>query len=302
VDDQDANVQLLENMLRETGYLHITTTTDPHDVYKLHHDNHYDLILLDLEMPGMSGFEVMQELNKNSNQSRVPILVITAHHGQSVSSLDAGAKDFIRKPFDLRETKTRIHNLLESHLRFKELEAYSREQETLALHDELTGLPNRRLLEERMHLAIAHVRRNNFSMGVLYLDLDGFKLVNDTYGHDAGDALLTMVAMRLRESVREEDTVARLCGDEFVILLLDLNLDNNVNKLVNKLIGILSEPYSIKGHDIHITASIGVSIYPANGDKVEMLMESADMAMYKAKRAGKNSFCIAASNVIPAAG
>jgi diguanylate cyclase (GGDEF)-like protein len=293
VDDQNANVQLLEIMLHEAGYLNISTTTDPHEVSKLHSVNNYDLILLDLEMPGMNGFEVMANLQEINKNNPVPILVITAHQAQSVSALGAGAKDFISKPFALKETKIRIHNVLDSHLQYKKLETYSREQESLALHDALTGLSNRRLLKDRMNLAIAHGRRNNFSMGVLYIDLDGFKQVNDTYGHETGDALLSSVAKRLVEAVRGEDTVSRLSGDEFVIVLLDVNHDNDVSNLVSKLVKTIAEPYFIKGHKLKITASIGVALYPTHGTDVESLITSADQAMYAAKKAGKNGFRVA---------
>ena len=293
VDDQNANVKLLEIMLQEAGYLNVSTTTDPLKVSKLHDENNYDLILLDLEMPGMNGFEVMANLKEINKNNPVPILVITAHQAQSVPALNAGAKDFISKPFALKETKLRIHNVLDSHLQYKKLETYSREQESLALHDALTGLSNRRLLNDRMNFAIAHGRRNNFSMGVLYLDLDGFKQVNDTYGHDTGDVLLSMVAKRLVESVRGEDTVARLSGDEFVIVLLDVNHNNDVSNLVSKLVKTIAEPYFIKGHKLKITASVGVALYPTHGSTVEALIACADQAMYTAKKAGKNGFQVA---------
>lgn len=293
VDDQNANVKLLEIMLQEAGYLNVSTTTDPLKVSKLHDENNYDLILLDLEMPGMNGFEVMANLKEINKNNPVPILVITAHQAQSVPALNAGAKDFISKPFALKETKIRIHNVLDSHLQYKKLETYSQEQESLALHDALTGLSNRRLLIDRMNFAIAHGRRNNFSMGVLYLDLDGFKQVNDTYGHDTGDLLLSSVAKRLVESVRGEDTVARLSGDEFVIVLLDVNHNNDVSNLVSKLVKTVAEPYFIKGHKLKVTASVGVALYPTHGSTVEALLSCADQAMYTAKKAGKNGFKVA---------
>lgn len=293
VDDQQENVRLLVQMLRDAGYLNITSTTDPYTVCDLYRKNHHDLILLDLHMPGMDGFKVMEKLKEAETGSYIPVLVITAQPYHNLRALDSGARDFISKPFDLREAKTRIHNLLESRLLHKKLEYYNRELESLALHDPLTGLPNRRLLMDRLSLSLAHVRRNDFSMAVIYLDLDGFKQINDTLGHDAGDTLLCMVATRLVQSVRQEDTVSRLGGDEFVIVLWDLNHDNNVSNLVLKLIEAVSQPYSIKGHGVSVTASIGASIFPLHGDNAETLMELADKAMYEAKRAGKNNYRIA---------
>src|SRR4030066_132008 len=217
VEDQEANVQLLEEMLREAGYRCITSTMDPHAVCALHRDNRYDLILLDLQMPGMDGYQVMEGLKEIETDAYLPVLVITAQPGHKLRALNAGAKDFISKPFDLMEAKTRIYNMLEVRLLYKQLEQYSRALESMALHDALTGLPNRRLLMDRLSLAIAHAHRNKRPMAVMYLDLDGFKQINDTLGHDAGDKLLSQVAARLVAAVRQEDTVARMGGDEFVI-------------------------------------------------------------------------------------
>ena len=125
VDDQDANVRLLQRLLGETGYAHVTSTTTPQDVAALHRENRYDLILLDLQMPGMDGFEVMECLKANEADSYLPVIVLTAQPAHKLRALQAGAKDFISKPFDLLEVKTRIHNMLEVRLLHKRLAAYN---------------------------------------------------------------------------------------------------------------------------------------------------------------------------------
>lgn len=125
VDDQEANVQLLEQVLREAGYRRIASTMDPYAVCALHRDNQYDLILLDLQMPGMDGFQVMEGLKEIETGSYVPILVITAQRGHKLRALASGPKDFVAKPFDLVEVKTRIHNMLEVRLLYKQLEHYN---------------------------------------------------------------------------------------------------------------------------------------------------------------------------------
>ncbi|MDO8450306.1 MAG: diguanylate cyclase [Rhodoferax sp.] len=292
VDDQEANVQLLEQMLRQAGYRCLTSTMDPHAVCDLHRVNQYDLILLDLQMPDMDGFQVMEGLKEDKLGGYLPVLVITAQPGHKLRALASGAKDFISKPFDLMEARTRIHNMLEVRLLYKQLEDSNRALESLALHDPLTGLPNRRLLMDRIALAIAHAHRNKGNMAVMYLDLDGFKQINDTLGHDAGDALLGLVAARLVGAVRQEDTVARVGGDEFVIALPQLSHGDDVADLVSKVIQAVSQPYSIQGRGVDVTASVGVSVYPTHGDNVETLMKSADLALYAAKRAGKNDYRI----------
>ena len=133
VDDQQANVQLLEQMLREVGYRCVTSTMDSHTVCALHRVNHYDLILLDLQMPGMDGFQVMEGMKKIKTDSYLPVLVITAQPGHKLRALQAGAKDFVSKPFDLVEVKTRIHNMLEVRLLYKELENYNKVLEQTVL-------------------------------------------------------------------------------------------------------------------------------------------------------------------------
>jgi two-component system cell cycle response regulator len=292
VDDQQSNVLLLEGMLREAGYACVASTNNPYAVCELYRKNHYDLILLDLQMPGMDGFQVMEDLKAVETDGYLPILVITAQPGHKLRALTSGA-DFVSKPFDLLEAKTRIHNMLEVRLLYKHLEHYSLEMESLAMHDALTGLPNRRLLMDRLSLSITHAHRNKRTMAVMYLDLDGFKQVNDTLGHDAGDKLLNMVAARLAAAVRQEDTVARLGGDEFVIALWELIHADGLARLVSKVIQAVSQPYVINGHTVSVTTSVGVSIYPTHGDDADTLMKNADLALYEAKRAGKNDYRIA---------
>ncbi|WP_220637228.1 response regulator [Georgfuchsia toluolica] len=126
VDDQESNISLFEQLLSEAGYMHVTSTMDPTEVCALHRKNRYDLILLDLQMPGMDGFQVMEGLKTNIADSYLPVIVITAQPGHKLRALDAGAKDFISKPFDLIEVKTRIHNMLEVRLLYKKLEDYNK--------------------------------------------------------------------------------------------------------------------------------------------------------------------------------
>ena len=166
---------------------------------------------------------------------------------------------------------------------------YQQALEHQANHDSLTGLANRNLLRDRIEQAIAWAKRNGHVIGVMLLDLDHFKLVNDASGHSAGDALLQEVAHRLLSSVRETDTVARLGGDEFVIILTDLPQADDVDQIAEKILSTLARPIEVMGRDVFVTASIGVSIYPRDGDHGEILLRYADMAMYRVKEHGRNS-------------
>ncbi|OIQ99156.1 cyclic di-GMP phosphodiesterase Gmr [mine drainage metagenome] len=159
----------------------------------------------------------------------------------------------------------------------------------LAHHDPLTELPNRSLLFDRMNKALTGARRYDKRFAVLFLDLDGFKPINDRCGHDIGDAVLREVARRLSAKVRDSDTVSRHGGDEFVILVPELAEPEQVTQLGVKLLAIIAETYRIAGLELNLTASIGISVYPEDGEDIDSLMKNADSAMYRAKNAGRNT-------------
>ncbi|MGC2165796.1 MAG: diguanylate cyclase, partial [Gallionella sp.] len=168
----------------------------------------------------------------------------------------------------------------------KELE---REIEYMAYHDVLTDLPNRVLFQDRMQQAITQSKRDKGKFALLFIDLDGFKHINDTHGHAAGDRLLQMAAERLRGCVREGDTVSRLSGDEFTVLLLDVTTREGLQRVTDMFLEKIGEPYDLGGFSENITASIGVSLYPEHATGAEKLMSYADQAMYLAKQSGKNN-------------
>jgi diguanylate cyclase (GGDEF)-like protein/PAS domain S-box-containing protein len=170
----------------------------------------------------------------------------------------------------------------------------------MALHDSLTGLPNRVLLEDRLTQAIAFARRNQKSVAVLMLDLDRFKNVNDSFGHYVGDRLLEAVSVRLQAALRECDIVARLGGDEFVIGLSMVESNRDVETVAHKVLTALSEPFEIESHTLQISASAGISMYPANGENSEALLQFADAAMYESKKNGRNIYCFFAPELTQA--
>ena len=353
VDDQEANVRLLDLMLNRAGYTSITSTMDPQTVYEMHRQNHYDLILLDLQMPIMDGFQVMEGLKELELDSYLPVMAITAQPGHKLSALKRGAKDFISKPFDRVEVLTRIHNMLEVRLLYSELKrhrlvleqamqelrevgaglrameaALSREKAALdvqvlqlqqanarlvittteahklaeevqtgkvqlnhlAHHDVLTDLPNRLLLNDRLVQAIALARRQSQQLALMFLDLDHFKHINDSLGHAIGDQLLRSVANRLGASVRSSDTVCRQGGDEFVILLADVEHAKDAVLCAQKILAALSASHLIDQLELYVTVSIGISIYPDDAQDADTLLKNADTAMYYAKAGGRNNY------------
>ena len=292
VDDKEANILLLERMLRGAGYDSIASTINPGKVCGQHREHGYDLILLDLNMPDMDGFQVMEGLKEIETESYLPVLAITAQPDHKLRALKIGAKDFISKPFEQAEVLMRVHNMLEVRLLHQATRNHGKLLESLALHDPLTGLANRRLLTDRMAMALVHARRNKSAMALVFLDLDGFKHINDTLGHGVGDILLQMVAQRLLATVREEDTVARLGGDEFIVALWHVSDGDYAATVALKVIEAVAQPYDIEGKPISITVSAGVAVYPVHGEDAETLMKSADLALYQAKHAGKNAYRI----------
>jgi len=293
VDDCADNIDLMLEILRDAGYSNVSSTMLPEQVCGLHRQHCYDLILLDLQMPELNGFQVMKGLKEIEQDGYLPVLALTAQPSFKIAALEAGARDFISKPFDLLEVHKRIHNMLEVRLLYKELAQYSKQQQELALHDPLTGLPNRRLLEDRIATNLQHAARHQHKAAVMYLDLDGFKAINDTYGHACGDEILKLVAGRLVGSSRKEDTVARVGGDEFVIVLGEVGSLADAQEPASKLIEVVSEPYQVGALTLKLSTSIGIALYPDHADNVQALIEKADRALYDAKRGGKNRHCAA---------
>ena len=185
---------------------------------------------------------------------------------------------------DLRQTMQRLQQAI---MRVKNSEANFTH---LAQHDALTNLPNRLLVSDRVEQAIGQARRYQRRAALLFLDLDNFKTINDSLGHDAGDQLLKDVAARLQDAVREMDTVSRQGGDEFLIVLTDVADLDDISTVAKHVLHAMSQPFSLKGMQIVTSVSIGAALYPEDGDDFSALLKHADLAMYQAKAAGRNAF------------
>ena len=238
-----------------------------------------DAILLDGIMPRMDGFALCTELKRHSDWKNIPILMVTAleDRGSIERAFEAGAIDFIAKPIHFPVLSRRLNRIIEAY----------RAQHTswqLAFIDSLTGLPNRRLFLENAERAIERAITKPRKLAILFLDLDRFKYINDTLGHEAGDTLLSTVSQRLRSCVRVCDCVARFGGDEFAILLDDLPSTEVISSVAQKIFRCLATPVDIKGYQIVTTASIGISVYPDDAPDISTLLRRADAAMYRAKR------------------
>ncbi len=300
VDDTRANLVALQTLLKGVDAEIITADSGEEAITTAAANaEHLALILLDVQMPGIDGFEVARALSKSEQTHSIPIIFITANQDDEhlEQAYLAGAVDYLQKP--IRKTtlvsKTRVFLDLWS-LRFGlELEVENRRAaehrvEHLATHDPLTNLPNRRGLFEELNELIYRSRRYRYSSAVVYIDLDGFKHVNDHFGHEAGDLLLTTLAANFKHIVRQTDTVARIGGDEFIVLITDIDGETTLITKIEMLLQAASQPVEFRGHRISVSASIGIAMYPEHGDAAETLLHHADQAMYQAKHHGKNTF------------
>lgn len=311
VDDNPANLLVIRRVLAKLE-VDVVEAACGNDALRATLDDEFALILLDVYMPDINGFEVAEILSQEETTRQTPIIFVTATYADDVHRLKGygfGAVDYMAKPLEMTILLSKVQVFLELYRhrvalrdalselsernRQLELEVEQRrqmEQEMrhLAMHDMLTGLPNRTLFMDR--LATAHTRalRHKGMFALVYVDVDRFKDVNDTWGHAAGDAMLVELASRLRESLRENDTVARLGGDEFALVLEELE-DVNAGRLrLERLQAALQTPMAYQHEDqqvnLIIAASIGLAVYPQDGADVGTLLHAADQAMYLTKR------------------
>jgi two-component system, cell cycle response regulator len=296
VDDMVANVDLLHHMLRSAGYTSVTSTNNPFEVCDLHRANQYDLILLDLMMPGMDGFQVMEGLKKIELEGYLPVLVITGQVELKLRALQSGAKDVISKPFEKVEILARIYNMLEIRLLNREATNQSKILEQLVqdlqkqiITDPLTNLFNRRFLQEYLPREVAKAKRVAGSFAVLMIDLDFFKRINDIFGHEAGDIVLKNVAILLKNSIRESDVACRYGGEEFVLVLSEVSTDGAGKKAEGIREAVMDLALAIRQKSLgRVSSSIGVAVYPDHGVDMDSLLRAADEALYEAKENGRN--------------
>jgi diguanylate cyclase (GGDEF)-like protein len=243
-----------------------------------------DVILSDLNLPDSPRVETFFKLKLHVPE--IPIVVLSgfADEEMSLKAVRAGAQDYL--------VKGKIDgNILERSLLFA-IERKKAEDiiNTLAYHDSLTGLPSRTLFNDRFAMAMADSKRNDKKTAVIILDLDHFKNVNDNFGHDVGDDLLKEVSGRLTSILRQTDTVCRMGGDEFALLISDASLKEMIEEVGQRILAAIGKPFSLHGVKAWISASLGIAIYPQDGENLETLFRHADIAMYEVKKVGRNNY------------
>ena len=302
VDDEIQNRRLLEALLQPEGYLTVCAANGE-EALALIANHPPDLILLDVMMPGMDGYQVANALKADPATSAIPIIMVTAPIDRSarLAGLEAGAEEFLTKPVDRAELWVRVRNLLrlkafsdflKNHNAILEQQVQERTEELMRLahYDPLTGLLNRTLFCETLRTTLVQAFEKEWMVAVLFIDIDHFKNVNDTLGHPLGDELLRQFGHRLLECVRARDVVSRLGGDEFALLLVIQGGQQGIAIAIAKILRVLRAPFDLDGHEVTVTASIGVTLHPDDASDPETLLKYADTAMYQAKHAGRNTF------------
>ncbi|HEX8101770.1 MAG TPA: diguanylate cyclase, partial [Solirubrobacteraceae bacterium] len=283
VDDRPENLLALEAILEPLGENLVRAESGEAALRAMLHQE-FAVILLDVQMPGMDGYETAALIKSRERTRHVPIIFLTAIDTDDRAArrgYGAGAVDYLFKPFDPVVLRSKVSV-------FIDLYHLKREAEDLAhraLHDPLTGLPNRVLFRDRLEIALARTRRLPSSVGVFYIDLDGFKPVNDSLGHEAGDELLVELAARLRTVLRPADTVARLGGDEFAVLSDAIDGPVAAADIAERVIAAISQPFDVARGRAHVTGSVGIALAGQPSDP-EALLRAADQSMYAAKGAG----------------
>ena len=241
------------------------------------------LVILDLSLPDSFGLDTFAKVYAHA--PAVPIIVLTGNDDDSLalSAVKGGAQDYL--------VKSRLDRdlLLRSMHYSIERKRYQVQLEHQANYDALTGLPNRNLLHDRLRQAV-YAQRSLRNIAVVFMDLDHFKLVNDSLGHSTGDKLLKGMAERLRAVLREGDTVGRVGGDEFVLILNDQTNEEVIFRAMQRITAKVAEPIMLDGKELYVTSSAGISVYPQDGRDVDTLLRNADAAMYRAKEHGRNNF------------
>ena len=295
VDDDLADREIIKRTLsRNIGEFELIEANSAEEGLKAAELESFDVLLLDYRMPEVDGIEMVIELRSKPNLGETAIVMMSATDDEvlALSCLQAGAQDFIPKN-EITATKLK-RAIIQAKKRFelekKVYDSFCQVRE-LAEKDSLTGLSNRYHFEEALKVSIDNNKRFQSNIALLLLDLDHFKNVNDTYGHEVGDKLLKYVVNLVKQCLRGNELFGRLGGDEFAIFITGLNLISGATSVAQRIIKSLENPIEIDGHTIQCGVSIGIALHPQNASTAESLTKYADIAMYRAKKQGRNQLC-----------
>jgi diguanylate cyclase (GGDEF)-like protein len=261
----------------------------------------FELVISDINLTGISGLELLSHVNRDCPDTVVLMISGEQTIETAIEAIRGGAFDYIKKPLDLNHVEAAVGRALRHHLLIKEKRNYENNLEELvrertaqiqhlAYHDALTNLPNRVLFVDRATQALTIAQRSSHMVGIMFLALDRFKKINDTLGHVVGDLCLTEVAVRLGQCVREGDTIARINGDDFALLFTQVEGTRDLVELAQIVADALKPSFHLEGQEVYVTASIGISIFPADGQDPETILKNAGAALHQAKKLGGNNY------------
>lgn len=287
VEDNPADARLVQEFLSEVENAHsirLTKVERLKGALGMLAKASFDVVLLDLDLPDAQGLHALHQVQ--ATVPSLPIVVLSGYHdeGLALKAVQSGAQDYLVKGQGDGNLLARALSYAIERKRSEERLAY------LAQYDPLTDLPNRALFRDRLNRALQHASRTQGLAALIFLDLDHFKDINDTLGHDAGDDLLIMVAARLKQCIRGEDTIARLGGDEFTIILGDIDHREEAANVAQKIIDVMSHTFSLNNSEVFVTTSLGISTYPSCGKDAETLIKNSDTALYSAKAQGRSNY------------
>jgi len=309
VVDDDQNVRVLTRQCLEAENMIVVEASNGFEAIDIFVRERPDLVFLDVEMPGMTGLEVCRRIRELPQGESIPIMIVTGSDDrQSIDQgFEAGATQYKTKPVNWSLLGRDVQYMLRASNAFNVLKRQEDRLRYLAYYDPLTSLPNRRSFNEQLSRLLKRSQRRNTSAALLFIDLDHFKRINDSIGHARGDSLLVEIAKRLTMELREEDAInyfseksaedgggadgateiARLGGDEFTVVLSDVSNIADIEKVARRILNCLSEPIALQSHNLVVTPSIGIALYPQDGEDPDTLTRNADTAMYVAKAEGR---------------
>jgi diguanylate cyclase (GGDEF)-like protein len=293
VSDTDQNFAPLIERLKQLN-IDIHHVNKSKDAIIQAQNNKYFLILMGAQIMSQEGVEMAFALRTHEATRRIPVVFVKRNDNKAGEEESYGygiaGSDYVITPVNPDVVQKEVTVFLDIYRHQKALEYSEQLYKTMATRDQLTLLGNREQFETDLKKALANAKRHGYMIAVLYIDLDKFKPVNDTFGHKIGDEVLVEVSDRMKKGVREGDSIARLGGDEFAILLNMIRDEKSAGMVAQKIIDMISDTIKTQGHEINLGASIGITYYPYHGDTFEVLLHKADIAMYEAKRAGHNNY------------
>lgn len=309
VSDDDQIVRMLTRQCLEAENMIVIEASNGHEALDMFVRERPDLVFLDVEMPGMSGLEVCRRIREMPQGESIPIMIVTGSDDRESidQGFEAGATQYKTKPVNWSLLGRDVHYMLRASQAFNSLKRQEDRLRYLAYYDPLTNLPNRRSFNEQLVRILKRSQRRNSFAALMFIDLDHFKRINDSIGHGRGDRLLVEIAKRLTLELREDDAInffgdedaddqdgsteiARLGGDEFTVVLSDVPDTAHVETIARRILESLSQPIALQSHNPVVTPSIGIAIYPMDGDDPDSLIRNADTAMYVAKAEGRACF------------